>query len=187
MPRPNWFFAFPVDGAFVLTLPEPPPHIRRFHHEDVHLTLAWLGGCGQPAAERALAALDARLSSSPPPAIDVTLAEVVPMGGSRRDYTALSALLGRGRDETAGIITDLRDALTEPATGRREKRPAKPHVTVARPKPRAPASAREAGLSWASNLDLRQLQLRLDRIALFTWSEDRKERLFRIHSERRLS
>jgi hypothetical protein len=30
------------------------------------------------------------------------------------------------------------------------------------------------------------VQLRLDRIALYTWSEDRKERLFRIHSERRL-
>jgi 2'-5' RNA ligase len=186
MPRPNWFFAFPVDGGFVLALPEPPPQIRRFHPEDVHLTLAWLGGCGEPAAERALSALDARLSSAPPPALEVTLDEVVPMGGSRRDYTALSALLGRGREEAAGVITGLRDALTEPATGRVEKRPAKPHVTVARPRPRAPSAAREAGLSWAASLDLRHVQLRLDRIALYTWSEDRKERLFRIHSERRL-
>ena len=43
MPRPNWFFAFPLDGAFVLTLPELPPGLRRYHPEDVHLTLAFLG------------------------------------------------------------------------------------------------------------------------------------------------
>src|SRR5262245_18255455 len=30
VPRPNWFFAFPLDGAFVLTLPEPPLAFRRY-------------------------------------------------------------------------------------------------------------------------------------------------------------
>ena len=59
MPRPNWFFAFPVDGVFVLGLPEVPASIRRFHPEDVHMTLAFLGGCGEQAAERALAEIAA--------------------------------------------------------------------------------------------------------------------------------
>jgi len=186
VPRPNWFFAFPLDGAFVLQLPEPPGAIRRYHAEDIHLTLAFLGGVGEAAAERALAALDARLAEETPAALEVSLAEVVPMGGSRRTYSALSALLANGRQETSACITALRDTLTEAANGRREKRPAKPHVTLARPRSRATDADRDAGLRWASELDLRSVSARLDRIALYTWSEIRRERLFKIVAERRL-
>jgi 2'-5' RNA ligase len=185
VPRPNWFFAFPLDGAFVLQLPEPPAAIRRYHAEDVHLTLAFLGGVGEAAAERALAALDARLAQETPAALQVSLAEVVPMG-SRGKYSALSALLAQGRQETSACITALRDTLTEAANGRREKRPAKPHVTLARPRSRASAADRQAGLLWAAELDLRAVRARLDRIALYTWSEIRRERLFKIVAERHL-
>lgn len=185
MPRPNWFFAFPLPGAFVLELPEPPRALRRYHPDDVHLTLAFLGGVGEAGAERALAALDLRLADETPHALAVSLAEVVPMG-SRRRYSALSALLDVGRVETSAYITALRDALTEAANGRREQRPAKPHVTIARPRSRATETDREQGLLWAQGLDLRSVRARLDRIALYTWSEDRRERLFRIVTERRL-
>src|SRR5512135_3452055 len=65
VPRPNWFFAFPIDGSFVLELPELPSSFRRFHPEDVHLTLAFLDGCGEDRAMRALAALDAHLKTAP--------------------------------------------------------------------------------------------------------------------------
>ena len=189
MPRPNWFFGFPLDGAFVEALTDIPASLRRYHPDDIHLTLAFLGGCGQEAAERALVALDARLESAPVHAIDATLGEVVPMGGSRRDYTALSALLDRGRAEATACVAGVRDSLTLAATGRREKRPAKPHVTIARPMRRATPGdeARAAGLAWAAALDLRSVRVRLDRIALFTWSEDRRERLFRIVTERHLA
>jgi 2'-5' RNA ligase len=187
MPRPNWFFGFPLDGAFAEALTDIPASLRRYHPDDIHLTLAFLGGCGQEAAERALSVLDARLESAPVRAIDATLGEVVPMGGSRRDYTALSALLDRGRAEATACVSDVRDPLTVAAIGRREKRPAKPHITIARPMRRATDDARAAGLAWAAALDLRSVRVRLDRIALFTWSEDRRDRLFRIVTERRLT
>lgn len=186
MPRPNWFFGFPLDGAFVQGLPPLPGALRLYHPDDVHLTLAFLGGCGEDGAERALAALDARLALDPPLATEVTLGEVVPMGGSRRHYSALSALLDAGREAMKATLTAYRDALTEAATGRREARPAKPHVTIARPKRRATEAERDAGLAWAEALDLSGVRARLDRIALFTWSERRVERLFRIVAERRL-
>jgi len=183
--RPNWFFAFPVDGAFVSELPALPASFRRYHVDDIHLTLAFLGGCGAEAAERALAALDAALVSSPPGVLSVSLGEVVPMG-PRGKYSALSALLDQGRAEATECLTNLRDVLTEAASGRRDKRPAKPHVTIARPRGRATAADRAAALAWAKALDLGSVHAKLDRLALYTWSEPRRERLFRIVAERRL-
>jgi len=80
-----------------------------------------------------------------------------------------------------------RDALHEAATGTRPKRPAKPHVSLARVRGRASAESREAGLAWAGALELGAVRARLDRVALYTWSEVRRERLFHIVAERRLA
>ncbi len=187
MPRANWCLAFPIDGTFVVSLPALPNNFRRFQPDDVHLTLAFLGGCGQIAAERALAVLDQRLASEPQAPIAVSLAEVVAMGGSRRSYSTLSALLDRGRAEATACVAKLRDPLTQTAAGRTEKRPAKPHVSIARARGRASEADRQAGLSWAAGLQLQGVQARLDRIALYTWSETRRERLFQIVAERRLA
>jgi 2'-5' RNA ligase len=187
MPRPNWFLAFPLDGRFVLDLPALPPSFRLFHPEDVHLTLSFLGGCGQAAAERALQALDTALGETPLGGVDVSLGEVVPMG-PKREYSALSALLERGRTEMTEHIAALRDVASEAALGRREKRAPKPHVSIARPQRRATEAARAAGLLWATALDLRAVEATLNRIALYTWSEgNRRERLFRIVAERSLA
>ena len=187
MPRPNWFFAFPVDGRFVLELPELPTALRRFHPEDVHLTLAFLGGCGEEAAERALAVLDRELARAPVSRLAVSLGEVVPMGGSQRLYTALSALLEEGRAEASRCLGELGGLLCETALGRRPSRAPKPHVTLARPRRRAGDTERAAGLAWASSVRLGGVRQELDRVALYTWAEVRKERLFRIVAERPLA
>lgn len=185
MPRPNWFFGFPIAGDFVRELPALPPNFRRVHPDDVHLTLAFLGGCGEPGAERALLALDAQLLGPLRTSIDVSLGKVVPMGPRGR-YSALSALLDQGREQTEARISALRDALTSAASGRIEKRPAKAHVTLVRPTGRASDAQRQAGLAWAAELDLRAQRVRLDRVALYTWHQNRAERSFRIVAERRL-
>ena len=186
MPRPNWFLAFPFDGTFVSELRDVPPCVRRFPAEDVHLTLSFFGGCGEEKALRALAVLDELLAASPVTPLAVSLGEVVPLGGSKRNYTALSALLEQGRVETEACIARLRDPLHEAATGRLEKRPPKAHVTIARPKLRPKDADRVCGLEWAKSLDLRRIRGRLDRIALYTWHENRPARLFRIVAERKL-
>jgi RNA 2',3'-cyclic 3'-phosphodiesterase len=184
--RPNWFLAFPLDGAFVEQIPKPPSALRRFHPEDVHMTLAFLGGCGQAAAEQAWAALEAQLAQTPLSSFEVNLAEVVPMGAKGR-YTALSALLSSGRETATAALAHYRDALMDAANVRRDKRPPKPHITLARPKARATDADRAAGLAWAATLDLSPVHQRLNRIALYTWHDRRLERLFRIVAERPLA
>jgi 2'-5' RNA ligase len=184
--RPNWFFAFPIQGSFVQGLPALPANFRRFHPEDVHLTLVFLGRCGEPAAMRALAALDGLLPVLQARPIDISLGAATAMGPKRR-YTALSALIEQGNTETSALIAGVRDTLTEAALSRRETRPPKPHVTLARPQRRATSAQREAGLAWGHQLDLRSIRGRLDHVALYTWNDERRGRQFRIVARRPLS
>jgi 2'-5' RNA ligase len=185
--RPNWFLAFPLDGRFVLELPELPPSFRRYDPDDVHLTLSFLGGCGEAAALRGLAALDSALAESPLHGWSVALGEVVPMGPRAR-YSALSALLSQGREETESCIGRLRDVVSEAALGKRERRAPKAHVTLARPGRQATEARRSEGLAWARAQNLSAITARLTSIALYTWHEERRktERLFRVVAERPL-
>jgi 2'-5' RNA ligase len=150
------------------------------------MTLAFLGACGETVAHRALAALDERLARAPVGAFPISFGAVVPMGGSRQGYTALSALLERGRDRATEILTAHRDPLYEAAGRKPERRPPKPHVTLARPQRRASDDQRRAGLAWAADLDLSGVEQRIDRIALYTWSDERPRQLFRIVASRPL-
>ena len=45
---------------------------------------------------------------------------------------------------------------------------------------------KDDGLRWASEVDLSGARVRLDRLALYTWADDRKETLFTIARERSL-
>lgn len=183
--RANWFFGFPIDGRFLLQLPEPPAGFRRYHPDDVHLTLAFLGACGDEAAARAFARLEELLARDPLPAVSISLGAVVGMG-SRRAYSALSALLVRGRAEMEAEIGALRAPLIASAGGPPDTRPPKAHVTLARPRRSAGAGERRAGLEWATGLELGSIETVVDRVALYTWHEPRGERLFRRVAERRL-
>jgi 2'-5' RNA ligase len=177
----NWFVGLPVSpGPWWARLPPVPAGFRRFHPDDLHLTVAFLGPVGE---DRARAAFDAL--AWPLAAVDVTFGEVVAMGDPRR-YSALSALLARGRDEVERAMGTARGPVADAAGIARERRAPKAHVTLARPRRDAAAAQRAQGLAWARALDLSDAGARLDRVALYGWSEDRRERLFRVVCERSL-
>ncbi len=183
--RESWFVAFPVDGSFLEPLAAVPPGFRLFHRDDVHLTLAFLGACGEARARDALGALDAQLATRAIEPITVSLGEVVPMGNPRA-YSALSALLANGRDTVEAWMGRLRDPLADAAGASRETRAPKAHVTIARPARRASDADRRAGGAWAASLALGELRVHLTRIALYTRADPGDERRYRIVEERRL-
>ncbi len=176
---PNWFLAFPVAADWVETLPAMPPRFRRFLPEDVHLTLMFLGGCGETAALAALQATHASLRATPSAPVTVTLSGVVPMG-PKKEYTALSALLDVGRDEVTEHLRRHRDVAADAAGVRRDQRAPIPHVTLGRPQRRATEQDRVAGLEWAASLSLPNTPQVLSRVALYTWHPERRKALFRI-------
>lgn len=178
--RANWFVGWPVECPTVRDrLVAPPEGVRLFAPSDLHVTLAFLGPVDEAKAVAAFEALDMEGLT----AVDATFGAVGLMGSPRRG-TALAAIVRDPTDALEEAIHSRRDAVLETAGAPPEDRPARPHMTVARIGRRAKPPERRAAIRWSEHLDLSGLGARLDRIALFTWSDDRPRTQFRVARER---
>jgi len=180
---PNWFVAFPVDLGPYLSRLVPPRHVRLFASSDTHLTVAFLGAVSEDLARRAFA-------ESPAPALPPTdlRFEGVALLGPRKKPSAVSLIAGgEGATAVAACMARLRDPLLAAAGAPPDARPPLPHVTVARVQRKAAAEERRAARAWAEALPLPRADARVSELALYTWSEDRAARLFRIVERRPLA
>ena len=181
MPTVGWFEALVADA---------PRHVRVFHPEDVHMTVAFLGGCGEESANRAWAiAVEPALSQQQECPIrgtfQITLDALTPMGNPRRP-SALSATLSAGVEEAVAIMRALRDPMIVAAGAQPAARMPLPHITVARPGRRCGALERKAAIAWAKEKPPIGATLTIDTLMLYTWSEDRRTRQFRAVASRQL-
>lgn len=173
--RANWFVGLAVPGAGWLDRLGPPPTaFRLFGPSDLHLTVAFLGRVDEQAARAAWASTTWRDAPR-----TITLGAIVPMGSPRR-WSALSILLVEGRAAIEAEIGRARVATCAAAGVEVDARPPKAHVTIGRPQRRASESERSAARSWAERIELPPVTVTVDKIALYTWSEDRSSSLFRI-------
>ena len=182
--RANWFVGLPVPAGrwFSERVRDPPPGTRLFSPGDLHLTVAFLGPVGAAAARRAWNEVPPLLSGFGASPMDATLGGVVPPGHPLRP-SALSALLDQGNDAVIALIAALRGRLLRLAGARPDRRAPKPHLTLARPGRRATDAERNRAVAWSRELDLAGVPVHLDRIALYTWADDRRRVLFRIVDE----
>lgn len=182
MSRPNWFVGFPISGAGWLERAQrgAPSGLATFAAEDLHATVAFLGPVTEASAHAAWTMAKHAARDVVP--LTGTLDRLAPMGPPGA-WSALSALFGEGHAALAQVIGTLRDPISDAAGARREVREPKPHVTIARPTRRASGAERKAALEWAAEVELGAPRVVVDRLALFTWSEDRTTRRFRIVEE----
>ena len=175
--RPNWFIGLPVPAADWLleTLSNAPEGLRCFQPADLHITLAFLGTVDSELAHSAWSAAEKR-------AMDPTFivpGKVRPFGAKKRP-SALSFVLEAGHDEIAAYMERNRTAILRGAGRPPDKRPPRPHLTIARIPRRADDKLREAALNWAESVETPGLGITLDRMALYSWADDRTERQFKI-------
>lgn len=170
----NWFIGLPLPQVTGLdqALADCPATLRRFHPRDLHVTVAFFGPV---TADSALRAWDGLGDLNGP--LTVTLGPLQPFG-SRRRPSAFAFELDQGGATVAALITAHRDALRQAAGLGPENRDPRPHVTVARPARNATAAVREAARRWARTVTPPAGRLVLDRVALYTWARDRRQRLF---------
>jgi 2'-5' RNA ligase len=173
----NWFIALPVPAAGWFgerVAAHPPPPVRLFHPDDVHLTVAFLGRVDETAARRSWDLRGLWTQG----AVRASFGEVIGMGPPAR-FSALSALLEDGRETVEAGMAACRDPMLAAAGAPPERRPIKAHVTLGRPRRDANAAQRSAALAWAMHLPLRGVEIELGEIALYTWAGERRERQFR--------
>ncbi|MBW2524862.1 MAG: 2'-5' RNA ligase family protein [Deltaproteobacteria bacterium] len=179
---PNWFIGLPVEAGtwFPRLIRGAPESVRVFHPDDIHITVAFLGSCGPEAARRAWSAVTEELHRGVRPVapLQATLGGVEPMGNPKRP-SALSVVLSEGARPVAELMEALRHGAWAAADARPDRRPALPHITIARPKRKASGSERQDALRWAAELPAVGVGISLDRVALLTWAEDRRLRQFR--------
>ncbi len=160
-------------------VPEPPPRVRVFPSVDLHCTLVFLGPVTEDDARRAWSYVPDLVSSG---AVAGSFAEVKPLGNPRKP-SALSAMIADGRAPLANMIDRARAPLLEAVGAPLDGRPALPHMTLARIQRRASSAERKAALRWAESIELADASFVTSSLGLYTWADDRRERLFQIVDE----
>lgn len=175
---PNWFIGLPVEMSGPVSHSPAPPCVRMFVAEDLHMTVAFLGSVEERQAGSAWAEA-ARLAASLGRQVKGDFVRVQPLGNPRRP-SALAALIGLGAEPLAELMQALQGPALAAAELPPETRGPLPHVTLGRIARRASRPERREALRWAEALDLSALRFSVSRLALYTWAEDRRQRLFRI-------
>jgi 2'-5' RNA ligase len=156
--------------------PAPPPRVRVFATSDLHVTLGFLGSVQESDARRAWD----RIGEFPSfRTVTGSFSAVEPLGHPSKP-SALCAMVDEGREPLAGMITEARQTLLSAAGAPEDNRPPLPHMTLARIQRRAKAAERRQALRWADTIDLRAVTFTAPSVALYTWADDRQERLFQI-------
>jgi 2'-5' RNA ligase len=156
--------------------PAPPARVRVFATSDLHVTLGFLGAVQEADARNAWDRIGDFASFR---GVKGSFSGVEPLGHPRKP-SALAAIVETGRDALSEMIAEARDPLLKAAGAPEESRPPLPHMTLARIQRRANAAERREALRWAQAIDLRGVAFTAAAVALYTWAEDRQERLFQI-------
>ena len=160
--------------------PAPPPRVRLFATSDLHVTLGFLGAVQESDARKAWDRIGDFASFR---GVKGSFSGVEPLGHPRKP-SALAAMVDEGRDALSEMIAQARDPLLRAAGAPEDNRPPLPHMTLARIQRRASAAERREALRWAQALDLRGVVFTAAAVALYTWANDRQERLFQIIERR---
>ena len=156
--------------------PIPPPRVRAFASSDLHVTLGFLGSVEESDARRAWDLVGAFPSFR---RVSGSFSGLEPLGHPRKP-SALSAMIDTGREPLSEMIAAARGPLLSVAGAPEDSRPPLPHMTLARIQRRATAAERRQALRWAQAVDLRGVTFTAPSVALYTWADNRQERLFRI-------
>ncbi len=178
----NWFVALPLppEAGWQLHQEGLPQGLQRLHPLDLHLTLAFLGPCGE---ERALAAWHA-LAALHSPALRITAGPWLALGPSRHP-SAYGLGLAGGQTALNALITRWRPLALQAAQRPPDPRPPLPHITLARPRRSRPEEISD----WLSSAPRPSAAAQLEELALYRWSSTRQvpgEPHFQIVRRRRL-
>jgi RNA 2',3'-cyclic 3'-phosphodiesterase len=142
----NYFVAvrFAPPAGLDEALAAAPAELTRFHPDDLHATVAFLGPMNHARAPQLVEAT-AAIEMEP---VEVRFGRLVALPARRR-FSALSFELTEGREPLTATIAQHRDRLIALADARPDRHQPYPHVTVARPPRQLGAGPKQRILDWA--------------------------------------
>lgn len=172
MSRPNWFIGLPVRAAELPAgiLASLPAGIQRFHEQDLHVTVAFLG----PVDERSARAAWSLADWSRLPALSAVTGPRAAFGNPRRPSAYGLDIHGAAVER---FVARWRGPLLEAAGQPPDERVIRPHLTLGRPPRRLAGTMHGRARKWLQQ-EQPPASLRLDRLALYTRSGDRPRRRF---------
>lgn len=177
MASPNWFLAFPLppEARWQEAAVTAPAGLRRLAAADLHLTLAFLGACGEERARQAWRAVEG-LEGEAQPIVAGSWRAL----GPPRQPSAYGLTLAAGHQPLAALLRHW-SPLALAAAGRPpSSRPPLPHITLLRPRRREAQQWQQPMQAWMAAAPLPRSEVPLLELALYTWAEDRSSQLFRI-------
>ena len=184
MGAPNWFLALPLPprARWLEAAASAPPELRRFARDDLHLTLAFLGPCGEQAALQAWGRLNALRS----PPIPISAGGWRALGPPQRP-SAYGLTLSQGHQPLCDLMQRWEFQALEATGLPPPARTPLPHVTLLRPRRRDAIRWIEPMRAWMERAPRPQGTVLLEELALWTWDPLRRQRLFRTVLRRPLT
>ncbi|MFO0744690.1 MAG: hypothetical protein U1F43_03315 [Myxococcota bacterium] len=180
-PNGNWFIGWPLDARPWLDALTPVPRgARLFHPDDIHATVAFFGACGEARALAVWADVATTAATLAPTTFGP--GPLRPFGNPRRP-SAFAVEPTDGAADLCAFIGEHRERWLAAAGARPDDRAPRAHATLARPLRSAGPEEYRALAAWARAQVVPEVGLAVTRLALFTWSDERRERLFRIVAE----
>ncbi|WP_448518169.1 2'-5' RNA ligase family protein [Rhodoflexus sp.] len=179
---PNWFVALPVrptEHLLEALAETAPPQVRLFAPDDTHLTIAFMGAMPKERVQDVLNIME-EIDFDP---FTIRLAKLIPLP-SPKHTSALSYTVGTGNEIVVALIKQWRDLLLSAGGAAPDKRPPLPHLTIGRPLRKFGNHAQEIGRQWAAQLPTIAFEAKIESVALYTWSDDRRYNQFKIVAER---
>lgn len=182
--KPNWFVGLvvPGDGWLEKVLVDVPETIKPFHKEDLHMTIAFFQAMDPTYHEPVMAVMDQIKSQT----FEISLGKLLLLPSPKR-ASALSFGLEQGCSEVSAFMSQWREPLTEAAKAKPDQRDPLPHITVARPIRRFKEKAQADARVWVGQTVTPADVIQVSKLALYTWSEDRKSRQFQKIYEKPLN
>jgi len=174
----NSFVAAPIENVgywFDNYLENRPNAVRVFHPEDLHMTIAFLGKISADQQAAVIQAMEKLAHAE----FEISFHRLVALPNAKR-MSALSFSVNAGFQEAVNLIETWRAPIFKSISTEVETRPALPHITIARPERRANSQERKSILGWLKTVEAPRLKIPINRVALYTWSDNRKETQFKI-------
>jgi 2'-5' RNA ligase len=177
----NWFAAFKVESSqwYQDIAAKIPPEIKLFHPDDLHMTISFLGNYNDEKLEDVKKAIESTFFK--PFNLYAHRFILLP---KESNFSAFCLEFDSSESGLYLQIEKSRENIYKAAGITPDKKKFIPHVTMGRPPRSTSNSERKKIADFVNKLSNFDVKIYIKSSAIYTWSDNRKEKMFKIIFEK---